>query len=275
MLWLVAALVAAAAPTPADSVLNSAERPWALEPSAELGFLAPLYHTIQLGRDGTDDFSYIQEGGQDNLFLVARLAMDIRVGPRKRNTFTLLYQPLDLRTTREIERPLVFDGVRFTEGGLDARYGFDFYRGSWTWDFLESEDAELGLGCSLQIRNANIQFTSADGEQRTTNRNIGPVPILRLRGRWDGDVGFWGFEADGFYAPIKYLNGGDSDVVGAIADVSLRAGLKGSKGIEPYLNLRYLGGGAEGTSRRPDPGKDGYTENWLHVATLTVGTYLR
>ena len=275
MIWFLTALAALAASTPEDSILNRAERPWVLEPSAELGFLAPLSHTIQFGRDGTDDFSYIKEGGQDNLFLVARLAMDVRVGPNKRNTFTLLYQPLDLQTTREVERPLVFDGVRFAEGGVNFRYGFDFYRGSWTWDFLADEDAEFGFGASLQIRNANIQFTSADGEKRTTNRNIGPVPVLRMRGRWDGDVGFYGFEVDGFYAPIKYLNGGDSDVVGAIADASFRAGLKGSNGIEPYLNLRYIGGGAEGTSARPDPGKDGYTENWLHVATLTVGAYVR
>ena len=273
MLPLLLALATAhAAPTPADSLLNDPDRGWAIEPTAELGFVAPLAHTIQLGRDGTE-FDYVKEGGQDNLFLVSRWSLDLRID---RHTVTLLYQPLDLRTSREVERPLVFDGVRFpVGGGIDARYGFDFYRGSYTWDVLPADDAELSLGGSLQIRNATIAFTSADGERRTTNRDIGPVPIVKVRGRWDGDVGFWGFEADGFYAPIRYLNGGRSDVVGAILDASVQAGLKGSKGVEPFLALRYLGGGADGTSSRPDPGKDGYVKNWLNLATLTVGAHVR
>ncbi|MFT4626607.1 MAG: hypothetical protein ACI8PZ_005284 [Myxococcota bacterium] len=268
----IALTAAYAAPVPEGSILNDPDRGWQLEPAVELGFLAPLSHKIQFGRDGTY-FNYIQDGGQDNLFFVTRWSLDLRID---RHTVTVLYQPLTLKTSTEVTRPLVFDNVRFGKGGgLESVYGFDFYRGSWTWDLLPDDDAELGLGASLQIRNATIGFTSADGEQRTTNRDIGPVPIIKLRGRWDGEVGFWGFEADGFYAPIKYINGGNSDVVGAIADLSIRAGLKANRGVEPFLNLRYLGGGAEGTSSNPDPGKDGYVRNWLHFATLTVGAYVR
>ena len=41
-----------------------------------------------------------------------------------------------------------------------------------------------------------------------------------------------------------------------------------------FLGLRYLGGGASGTGT-PDGTGDGYTENWLHFLTLTMGFRVR
>lgn len=40
--------------------------------------------------------------------------------------------------------------------------------------------------------------------------------------------------------------------------------------ITAFLNLRYLGGGAVGTSDDEGPG-DGYVRNWLHFTTVSVG----
>ncbi len=263
-----------AAPVPADSILNSTDRAWQVQPVAEIGFLAPLSHIYQSGNDGSE-FDYIEEGGQDNLFLVTRWSLDLLL--KERNTVTFLYQPLNIRTAQVAQRDLTFDDVVFTEGTpIEIRYGFDFYRASYTRDVLEDPDRELGIGASLQIRNAAIEFTSTDGTQRSTTRDIGPVPVLKVKGRFDNDAGsWWGFEADGFYAPIKYLNGGTTDIEGAIADISLRGGLTLNSGIDPFLNLRYLGGGAEGTSSNPKPGADGFTRNWLHFTTLTVGFMVR
>ena len=271
---LLLSMSALAAPVPEDSMLNSAERPWQLEPVAELGFLAPLSHIYQGGVDGSE-IDYIKEGGQDNLFLVSRLSLNVRWA--ERNTVTFLYQPLNLETQQVARRDLVVDGVMFVDGTpLELRYGFDFYRLSYTRDVLEDPNKELSFGASLQIRNATISFTSTDGELRTTNRDIGPVPILKTRGRFDSSRGtWWGFEVDGFYAPIKYLNGDNSDVLGAIADASLRGGITLNKGVEPFLNLRYIGGGSEGTNSDPDPGTDGFTRNWLHLGTVSVGFLVR
>lgn len=39
-------------------------------------------------------------------------------------------------------------------------------------------------------------------------------------------------------------------------------------------NLRYLGGGAEGTSDDEGPG-DGFNSNWLHFAALSLGERLQ
>ena len=68
---------------------------------------------------------------------------------------------------------------------------------------------------------------SGDGTLLVSRRDIGPVPLLKLRGRTAFDGGWWiGFEADGFYAPISVLNGSDTEVTGAIVDASLRAGYR-------------------------------------------------
>ena len=273
MLLLLSA-IALAAPVPADSILNNTDRSWQLQPVAEIGFLAPLSHIYQSGNGGSE-FDYITEGGQDNLFLVTRWSLDLQL--KERNTVTFLYQPLNIRTAQVAQRDLAFDEVVFTDGTpIELRYGFDFYRASYTRDVLADPDKELGFGASLQIRNAAIEFVSTDGTQRSTTRDIGPVPVLKVKGRFDSDAGsWWGFEADGFYAPIKYLNGDGSDVLGAIADASLRVGTTLNHGVEPFLNVRYIGGGSEGTGDDPDPGKDGFTRNWLHLGTVTLGVLVR
>ena len=144
-------------------------------------------------------------------------------------------------------------------------------------DVLQAEDSELSLGFSMQIRNATIDMETADGEFRDTTRDIGLVPLFKAKGRFDRrEEGYWwGFEADGAYAPIKYINGDTSDVVGALLDGSIRVGYYAKRGIEPFLNLRYVGGGAEGTSNVPDPGEDGFNANWLHFGVLSLGVMLQ
>ena len=87
-----------------------------------------------------------------------------------------------------------------------------------------------------------------------------------------------GVEVDGFYAPVSYLNGDDNDVVGAILDASYRIGRHLNSEAIAFLNLRYLGGGAEGISDdnlRQNQANgfddDGFTANWLHTMSITLG----
>jgi len=140
---------------------------------------------------------------------------------------------------------------------------------------VKSEKHELSIGLSMQIRNATIDFKSQDGKIFTSNRNIGPVPVLKSRGRYSFERGgFLGYEVDGFYAPISVINGSDNEVTGAIVDLSLRGGLAlPAANGEMFLNLRYLAGGAVGQSD-PEPTYDGYTKNWLHFMTVSIGASL-
>lgn len=239
---------------------------------AELGVNAPVYHTVQFGEDGTS-FDYVEEGGQGVLFSFERFSVEAVLGDRHRVIF--LWQPLAIETDVRMRRDVVVDGATFEEGTpVRLTYRFPFYRASYLFDLVDRERTEFSIGGSLQLRNATIAFASADGELRRERRNVGPVPILKFRYRHETESGWWyGAEADGFYAPIRYLNLSDSDVIGWIVDASARFGRRVTDDVALFLNARYLGGGADGTSNgdaEVTP-SDGYTRNVLNFVTLSLG----
>jgi hypothetical protein len=267
--------LALAGPDAEQSLFNRDKAPVELRLHAEVGFLAPLSHTIQNGQDGTD-FNYVKDGGQDNLFPVLRFSTDLYLGKKRRHIVTFLYQPLVLKSEVTLQNDLQVDDTLFATGTpMNFKYGFSFWRASWMYDVMPSANNEFGLGLSLQIRNADIVYSSADGTQRQAYRNIGPVPVLKMRYRHDFKGNwFMGGEIDGFWAPIRLINGSNSDVEGAILDASFRSGYRLLRGVEAFINLRYLAGGAVGTNNNPSSG-DGYTKNWLHFLTVSLGVSLR
>lgn len=266
---------AASEPDAPDSLINDRDRPVALRLHAEIGFLAPLSHRLQFGSDGAN-LDVRKDLGQDTLFFFGRLSGDLDLGRSRRHTIILLWQPLDLRSRAVNDRDLQVENEIVAAGTpIDFRYGFSFWRISYLFDILR-DDREVAFGLGLQIRNANIEFASADGSFLRSARDVGPVPLLKFRGRGFLRGRFWmGGEVDGFYAPIRYINASDSDVEGAIVDSSLRFGLAWKGGFDTFLNLRYLAGGARGTSSSPEPFSDGFTRNWLHFFTVSIGISLR
>ena len=241
-----------------------------LRGAAELGFLGVVDHRIQFSNSGTY-FDYKRRGGQDVLFPVSRLSLELETNDK--NTFYLLYQPLRIESQVNLSKDLVVDDLVFPANtSVKLLYNFPFYRFSYTRELLSKSDRfELGIGASLQIRNATISFESSDGALFRTNRDVGPVPAFKVRTRaYITERVYTEIEADGIYAPVSYLNGSDNEVVGAILDASIRTGMKVNKPVNIYLNARYLGGGAVGTSEVNGPG-DGYVRNWLHFVTVTAG----
>jgi hypothetical protein len=269
-------LALAATPDVDDSMLQSTERPVAVRLYADVGFLGQISHTLQVGADGTD-VRIPKDLGQDVLYPFLRFQTDLDLGRARRHTVAFLYQPLDLRSTVAPTEPLQVGDVTFPGGrGLEFRYGFSFWRTSWLYDLAPDTDREVALGLGLQIRNANIIYTALDGSRVVASRNIGPVPLLAGRTRHPlGDDGWIGTELQGFWAPIRLLNGSTSDVEGAIADASVKLGLSRPGGVDGWVAARYIGGGAVGTSSNADPFTDGYTKNWLHFFALSIGAGLR
>lgn len=258
---------------PDVSLLNDPGAWYQFSLVAEKGFIGVLKHAIQFDADGSR-FNYVAEGGQDVLFPFERLSAEVRM--KERHNLLLLYQPLDIRTQSLLERDVIVDDLTFPAGtAVDLRYGFSFWRLSYLYDFNHRPDKEIAVGMSFQIRNATIVFASRDGTLFRINQNIGPVPIFKFRvGLPLGRGGWWGGEIDGFYADGKYITGSNADFVGAIYDASLRLGLR-LKYVDPFLNLRFLGGGARGTENNPQGPGDGYTDNWLHVMSLSVGMKIK
>ena len=263
----------AVSPDSAESLFNQGKNASRVRLHAELGALAVPKHEIRFSNAGTL-IDYVDDGGQDNLFPFLRLSADLDLGDR--HTVVFLYQPIDLRTKAMASRDLVVDEATFARGTpMRFRYGFGFWRGSWMYDLQPEGRREFSLGAGLQIRNATIEFESLDGTTFRSNRDIGPVPLLKARVRQPlGQGWFIGGEVDGFYAPIKYINGSDTDVVGSILDASVRSGLQVRPGVDAFVNLRYITGGAEGTSDDDGPG-DGFTYNYVHLLALSLGFSVR
>lgn len=254
--------------------INNPARNIALRLHLELGTIGVLGHTVQFSQSGSA-IDYVNEGGQNNLFFFARIAAELEIF--RRHTFIFLYQPIDLRTEQVLARDLSIDDLTFPSGTpVNFRYGFDFYRFNYQFDFLRSRRHEIAIGVGLQIRNAAISFTSADGALRRVNNDIGVVPLLHLRARTTFANGvFLGTEVDGLYARGRVITGSLYEFEGAILDASIRAGLSVTSFMETFLNLRYIGGGAQGFSPEDPPPGDGYTNNWLHTLIVSIGFTVR
>jgi hypothetical protein len=263
-----------------ESWLNRPQQKIRFEFSTELGFLNVVSHTIQFGQSGTQ-FDYVADGGQDVYFPFKRISADISFGPRHK--LVMLYQPIDVRTEVRFFQAVTvydvtFDGATPPAGlPMELRYGFDFYRVSYLYDFWKDPRNELAVGISLQMRDAVIVFAAKDGSAAVSNEDIGPVPIFKFRWKSYLSPTWWlGSEIDGFYASGRWITGSANDFVGAILDASLRGGFSPREGLDVFLNVRYLGGGAVGTSEEQAVGGvDGYVRNWLHTVSVSLGVTVR
>jgi hypothetical protein len=242
--------------------------------SIELGYAAVMSHTVQFSSSGTK-FDYVRSGGQDILFPFARADVTVRTSDKDR--FVFLYQPLELNTRVVVRDELTVDDVTFDPNTpVDFKYSFPFYRFSWLRDTWSNETTKIALGASLQLRNARIEFTSVDGKQHRSNRNVGPVPIFKFQSRTQAEDGiWWGTDIDTIYVPVKYLNGGESDVEGSFHDVSLKLGFPVVSWLDAAFVGRYIGGGAKGTSKTPLRGSDGFSDNQIHTLNFSLALNLK
>jgi hypothetical protein len=225
----------------------------------------------------------VEEGGQEILFPYARFEVETLIAERHEVSF--LYQPLTFETSTRVDSSggILVDDVTFADSTpLDLKYGFDFYRATYRYRFRESDRWQLSAGGAFQIRNASIRFDGFDAlgnEVRVITQDLGPVPVLSFRARRDWPVGFFlESTVDGFYAPIRYLNVSDSDVVGWLYDVAFRVGIPALPYAESYLSLRFLGGGADGTGDDPTrwtESREGYSYNNLNLAVISIGARLK
>jgi hypothetical protein len=238
---------------------------------AEIGFLGVLDHKVQFSNSGTY-FDYKKDGGQDVLFPIIRPSIELTL--KERNTIIFLYQPLRLESQVILTENLIVDDLLYPAGSsVKLLYNFPFYRASYLRELAPNQESfDFAIGGTIQIRNATISFESTNGSRFRTNRDVGIVPALKIRSSYHFNENVYAqIEADGIYAPVSYLNGSDNEVVGAILDASLRTGIQLSAPVSAFLNLRYLGGGAVGTSDNNDGTGDGYVKNWLHFGTMSVG----
>ncbi len=264
-----------------DSLINEDDSVIQYFLEYETGAASILYHTIQFGSTG-DTFNYVNEGGQDILFPFERFNIGAVINDRHRVSF--LYQPLEINTVVKFKEDRRIDGNDYgADTTMELKYGFPFWRVSYSYDLLEEEDVVLGVGAALQIRNASIVFkTLDDSVPASVSQNVGLVPALHVYSRWSVlDNVNLSADITGLYASSAFINGADFEFEGSILDASLRAGYVLKNNIELFGNLRFLGGTAKGTSEYESEtwavsdSDDRFTSNYLSTFEATVGFTIR
>ena len=222
--------------------------------------IGPAYIAQNDGRYGAMGTFYEAEdvGQQDNLVRASRTSLELAHG---RHTLILLYAPVDITTEATLDQRLQFRDEVFAAGTVVRhRYLFDGYRGSYLYRVIDRATWGLEVGGSLQIRNADVAFTSLDGRQRAHQDDIGLVGAAKARA-WlrPHTCGPWGaLEADGF-STFGLIDG----VSGGIYDAQLMIGQPVGRGIDLVLGARLLGGGADVDDQQID--------NWANFVVFSAG----
>ncbi|NCC13729.1 MAG: hypothetical protein EOM32_10205, partial [Spirochaetia bacterium] len=218
---------------------------------------------------------FIAQGGQDNIYPFSRYTVGATVNEKHRVWFT--YQPLRLETAVKFEAPVSIGAANFADEPMELTYSFPFYRGTYTYDLLgKYEEAYLGVGLALQIRNASIQFKAVDGGEMYVGQNVGLVPALAIYSEYRFSFGLT-LSADiaGSYANLAYINGADYEFEGSILDASLRMSYAVQEDLSLFANARFFGGTSNGSSEAGGEtwteSKQKYTKNNIASLTFSAG----
>ncbi len=210
------------------------------------------------GRYGVNGSTYTaaEVGQQRNLVAALRLAIEARRG---RHTIIATWAPLDVTTRATLSRDLTFRTTTLpNETVVDHRYLFDGYRLSYLFGFIPSPRFTLGVGLSLQARNASVEFRTVDSTPSVfaVERDIGLVGALKFRARFDAGILY-------AQADVDFFNTFGIGLAGGIHDVALTLGVPVVPGLDFLLRFRLVGGGAN------VPGRNIY--NWGNFGFAVIG----
>lgn len=240
-----------------------------LHASIEYGVTSVVGHAIQFG-SANPTFNLAKEGGQTTLFPFWRFGVEMQL--LRYHTLELLYQPIYLDTQGVSAQNVQFDLTAFAAGTpIDSRYYFPFYRLSYFYHIVDDETVLFSMGGGLQIRNTTIAFASANGANRFATSNVGPVPLVTARFKYNFANGLWVVvDAGGIWAPIPGLNGSGSLVTGWLYDAAVQGGLDINDRFLLFMSARLIGGGANGDGVARDSGQT-YSYNALNALNFSTG----
>lgn len=240
-----------------------------LDLNIEGGFSAIASHEYQSGHSGTR-FNFVKQGNQSVLLPFWRSAVGLSIYDRHLVEFT--YQPIFLDTQAVADNDLKFDNITIPKGQpFNTRYYFPFYRLSYLYRIFDRPSWFWSIGGGIQMRSATISFTQGDGSERFVQNNIGPVPLLQSRFKYQFENHlFVASDLAGWWSPIPVANGSDKQTTGWIYDVALQGGIGLREWLDVYLSARLIGGGADGDGSKRSSG-DSYTYNNLNILNFSTG----
>ena len=192
-----------------------------------------------------------------NLFDARRFSTEAAWGDR--HTLILLFAPFDVTTRVTLANPLTFRDTTFPAGAVvDHRYLFDGWRVSYLYRSYQHGPFSADFGATLGVRNALVSFTDLNSNRYDAERDIGPVPALKMRLKHQSASGIYAlWDTDGFFTP------GFTPVKGGILDSALSLGVPLQSGLDGFVRLRYLAGGADVPNRA--------IVNWSQFVGVSLG----
>ncbi len=196
----------------------------------ESGAVFTGYNNVRIpGNAGTLFSLKTDLKAEPNAFIRIRAGYTIK----SRQTISLLYAPLMVKSNGSTNKQIDFEGVTFPSNtALNARYTFNSYRITYRYDIVKRSKFEFGLGFTAKIRDAEIALNSQG--LAASKKNVGFVPIINFRLNWkvNDKIGVL-FEGDALAAPQ-----------GRAEDVLLAGTYKFSDQFLLRLGYRILEGGA-------------------------------
>lgn len=95
----------------------------------------------------------------------------------------LLYAPLRLTETGELDKPVHFAGVDFApDMPTEGTYQFNSYRLTYHTLVYQSPAWQWRVGVTAKVRDAEVKLKQ--GEKTARDSNVGLVPLVYLGGQW-------------------------------------------------------------------------------------------
>jgi len=151
----------------------------------------------------------------------------------ERHGLRLVYAPLRLQASGDLDQPVAFAGGDFVPGDVEATYQFNAHRLTYRYQLMDNQRWRWQVGATLLVRDAEVRLVQ-DGK-RARDTDVGLVPLLhlaasyRINDRWRLD-----FDLDGLVAPQ-----------GRAIDLGLRAHYTINGQWDVFAGYRTLDGGAD------------------------------
>lgn len=213
----------------------------------EGGFAFQSRNDVRIPSSGGTELSIRQR----SLLPFGRLQATLALAPR--HELRALWAPYRTSATVQSAGVVNFNGTAFAANTpIDVKYQFNSYRLTYRYRVTTEEEPWLvSLGFTAKIRDAFVRFSQ--GASRTTNANVGFVPLLHAHVRYRLTERFqFVIDIDGLAAPQ-----------GRAVDAYL--GGRYSPTSETYLGLGYrtLEGGVSNDTVR--------NFTWVHYFALSGG----
>lgn len=146
----------------------------------ETGLVFTGYNDVRISGDAGTFFSLKDDlSAKPTLFLRFRANYILN----SRHYFSLLYAPLQLKYTGQIDQPIAFQETLFPgQTELIGDYKFNSYRFTYRFDFVHRPKFQFGMGFTAKIRDARIALSSEGLSDEKVN--VGFVPIVNFRLLW-------------------------------------------------------------------------------------------